>query len=310
MSFAIAAGVGVALIGANASRSAAASAKDANQASIDAQEKATGDRLAFDKQVYGEGAADRQFASDQARQMAGWQTEDRTKYNALQDEQIARGRKFQTAEDGLLTDAENYDTEGKREQMAGAAMADVNQGFAAAKGQATRARQRMGVNPNSGMALSLDNQAAIAQAAGLAGAANGARLKAETTGYARKMDAVGLGKGVIGNQATQASLQLNSGNSAVTNSMLPINISNGANDRMSDGYGAAVSGYNNLANTKINGFAAATNYGNSVGSNVGNMFGNILSKPGVTSGISNWWGGTGADPYTEGVAAATGQGHG
>lgn len=289
MSFGIVAGIGGALIGASASRSASKKAAASADKATASQEDATRERLDFDKQTYADGAGDRAFASEMARTTARSQAEDRVKYNALQDEQIVRGRKFQGVEDRMLVDADEYDTEGKREQMASAAMADVNKGFANAQAQQQRGLARMGVNPNSGKALALGNQTAIAQAAGLAGAANSARLKAETTGYARKMDAVGLGKGVIGNQATQAGLTLQSGNSSVNNALVPFNVMSSASDTMSRGLGNAAAGFGNLATTQRNNFYDAQQYGAGVGQSVGNMFGSLASNPGVQQGLSGFF---------------------
>ena len=273
----VSAGVGVVgiLAGNSASRQASSQAADANAAALAAQESATGGRLAFDKQVYSDGAADRQFASETARTNAANLAEDRTKYNALQDEQIARGRKFQGTEDAMLADAQNFDTEGKREELAGKAMGDVNQGFANAKAQAVRSQQRMGVDPNSGRALATGNQMAIGQALGLSSAATTARTQAETQGYARKMDAVGLGKGVIGNQATQANLQTTAGNGSVNSSLVPLSVARAANSDMSAGYGNAAAGYQGLASGQASSFYNAQRYGAGVGSNVGNMFGSL-----------------------------------
>lgn len=288
MSFGIVATVGVGLLGASASRSAANKAANASRESTDAQAQATSDRLEFDKQQYADGAGNRQFASDTARKMSVWQGEDRAKYNTLQDEQIARGRKFQASEDRMLVDANNYDTEGKRNELAGLAMADVNQGFASAEGQNTRAQQRMGINPSSGRALALGSQTAVAKAAALAGAATGARRSAETTGYARKMDALGLGKGMIGNQATQASLQQSAGNSSVNNAQVPFSLQQQAGNSMSQGFGNAAYGLSNLAGNQQGNYISAQNYGNGVGASVGNMFGSLATKfgPGLANSLN------------------------
>lgn len=291
-------GVGTALLGASEGRKAASQAADANQAALDAQKNTVNERFAFDKKVYEDGAADRRWASQNARQMAEWQAQDREKYNALQDEQIARGRKYQSAEDKMLIDADNFDTEGKREELAGKAQADVQQGFASAHDQSIRALARTGVNPGSGKALALEGQTRIAEALGEAGASNKARTDATSLGRAMKMDALGLGKGLIGNQATQAGLQLNSGNSSVSNGTLPINIQQSSGQQMSNGYGNAITGYRGLGADQFNSFINSQNFGAGVGANVGYTLGNILSKPGVTSGISNWFKGSSGDGWS------------
>ena len=76
MPWAAAAAIGGALISADAAGNAADSASESNAASTAASAKATADRLDFDKQQYADGASDRKFASDTARQMAVWQGED------------------------------------------------------------------------------------------------------------------------------------------------------------------------------------------------------------------------------------------
>lgn len=275
------------LIGASASRSAASQASDANSRALESQDRATAERLAFDKQQYADGAADRAFASQNARTQSTNQAEDREKYNALQDEQIARGRKFQGVEDQMLADSENYDTTERRESEAQKAQADVNKGFASAHDQSTRDQNRRGVNPNSGAAAAIEGQGRIQQAMGLAGAANTARKQVETQGYARKMDAIGLGKGLVGNQATQAGLQLNAGNASIASSMAPISIQQSSAQQMSNGFGNAAAQYGNNAALQANSFYAAQNYGSGVGKAVGGMFGSLMKTPGLTSGISN-----------------------
>lgn len=271
--------VGSAVVGAytgnQATKAAASANRDSTAAAANAaadSEQTARDRLSFDMKAYEDGAADRAFATNMARKTASDQDEDRDKYNALQDEQIVRGRQFQNVEDQILADAVDYDTEANRTQLAGQATASVNQAFANVKGQANRDRDRAGVNRSAGRAQASDDQMRIAQAAGMSGAANSARTQATTTALARKMDAVGLGKGLVGNQSVQAGLQLQSGNSAVNNSLQPINIANNANGLMSSAYGNASTAYNNSSNTFANvaglqskNFYGAQKYGTGVG---------------------------------------------
>ena len=73
------AAIGGALIGADAQSSAAESAANSNAASTAASSQANADRLAFDKQQYADGSANRSFASDLARTTATNQAADRTK---------------------------------------------------------------------------------------------------------------------------------------------------------------------------------------------------------------------------------------
>lgn len=260
------------LAGSSASRQATNAASDSNAQALASQEAATRERLAFDKQTYADGAADRQFASDSAREMAGWQREDRIKYNTLQDEQVARGRKYQSSEDRMLRDAEQYDTEGNQELQASKARANVKQAFAQSNAERKRG---VNYNPNSGRNEAFESQSRLSEALAEAGAVNNAREQVKTKGYAMKMDALGLGKGLIGNQATLAGLQLSSGNSSVANSMQPMQIRESSGQIMSQGLGNSASGYASLANSRSNSFANASRYGMGVGSSVGQMFGNL-----------------------------------
>lgn len=108
-------------------------------------------------------------------------------------------------EDQYFADANNFDTNAKREELAGMAMADVNQGFSSARDQGTRAMARMGVNPNSGRAIALNNQTDIAQATASANAMNKTRTAARLEGLGRKTDAIAMGKGLSGfNSSTLA----------------------------------------------------------------------------------------------------------
>lgn len=272
-----------AVIGSDAQSDAAASAANSSREATNASAKATGDRLSFDQKQYSDGASDRQFASDMARQAATQQSADREKYNGLQDEQVVRGRVFQGAEDQILTDARSYNTTARSDQLASQATADVAQGFSNARGQSIREQQRAGVSPDSGRALALGNQMAIGQATAQATASNNARLKAETTSRALQMDAVGLGKGMIGNQATQAGLQLSAGNSAVGNSVVPINIASSAGGALSAGYGNASNSYGNVGRMQSDNFLNSQRYGMVVGNSVSSGIGNALQRFGDSS---------------------------
>lgn len=269
-------------IGAAASLYAASNAQDdansSNKAAMDSAERQAAERLKFDKEIFTSGKEDRDFARGMAQQQAGIQAADRVRYQALEDEQIARGRKYDAEADKMLGEAQDYDTPEKREAAAAAAMADVNAGFSTARGQNERAMSRSGVNVSSGKAMALGNETALRQATGLAGAANGARKQTELQGYARKMDAIGLGKGIIGNQATQAGLALNSGNSAVSNAIAGSKVNDYANGQMSNAYGNAGASAMSLATAQSKNFYDANKYASGVGKDVGGMPGSLATK--------------------------------
>jgi len=102
----------------------------------------------------------------------------------------------------------------------------------------------MGVNPNSGRMMAMGNQMALGEAVAKAGAANKARDAVETQGFARKMDAASLGRGLASNQATSAGVALNAGNSAVNSAGQTMQQANQSANMMGQGFNTAIQGNN------------------------------------------------------------------
>jgi len=110
----------------------------------------------------------------------------RTAYNQSQaDREWMLGRRGNLSglQDTLLSDAREFNTDARREQLAGQANADVTSAFNNVQGQQQRALSRMGVNPSSGRSLAMNNQTSIAQAAATASAMNKTREAARLEGY-------------------------------------------------------------------------------------------------------------------------------
>lgn len=166
-----------------------------------------------------------QFGLDTARTAYDQSQQDRTWM-------LDRRGLLSSMQDTLSQDARSFNTEDKANELAGKAMADVNQGFANAEGQQSRALARMGVNPSSGKALAMGNQTAIAKAAALAAAGTGARDRARTEGYAltdRATNAL-AGYPAMGMQATQSGAGFGASGTTIANQGLA---------GMNSGYGAA-----------------------------------------------------------------------
>lgn len=125
---------------------------------------------------------------------------------AAQNQQMAQAKDyydynvgtFRPLEQGLVADAQKFNTESYREQLAQKAAADVQQAFQGAQSTAMRNATRMGINPNSGAFGAASNANALKLAAATAGAQTGARTQAEQMGWARRLDAAGLGRGLAG----------------------------------------------------------------------------------------------------------------
>jgi hypothetical protein len=128
---------------------------------------------------------------------------------------------YRPLEQGIVADAVSFDTEGKREELARDAVLDTTRAQANAEAQSNRSMASMGVNPNSGRFAGMRKGLGLQNAAMRAGAATGARTRAEGLGYARKMDAAGLGRGLSGASSGAYQVATGAGNSAGANTMAP-----------------------------------------------------------------------------------------
>jgi hypothetical protein len=130
---------------------------------------------------------------------------------------------FRPVEQGLVRDAQEFSTAGYREQLARDAAAASAKAFGLTQDMATRAAAARGVNPNSGAALAMQNQNMLGLAAQRANAMTGARTSAEQMGWARRMDAAGLGRGAGtagANTAMAAGNQFTAANNAGVGTMM------------------------------------------------------------------------------------------
>ena len=128
---------------------------------------------------------------------------------AAQNEQMAQARDYynyqrdtyRPLERGIVADAQRFNTEAYQNQLAGQAAADAGRAFGISQQQNQRAMAAMGANPNSGRFAGMQNASGLQQAAMRANAMTGARNQAQQMGYARKLDAAGLGRGLAGASA-------------------------------------------------------------------------------------------------------------
>ena len=247
-----------------------------------AQAALSEEQLDWAKSVYAEQAPQRDAAFKQSQDVSNAQLGVMNQQMALaKDYNDYNKSTFRPLEKGIVADAQNYDTQARRDSEAGKAIADVTQGFSAARDQSSRNLQRMGVDPNSGRALSLSNSLDIGQAANMAGAASKARNMVETTGFARKMDAASLGRGLASAQSTAAGLGLNAGSSALGSTGVGLASMNSGNQVMQQGFSGASQGlssagsmYGNIANVQNQ----ADANGNAIWGGLGQIGGAAIGK--------------------------------
>lgn len=201
--------------------------------------------LAWYKQQYADQTPAREAATKVALEVADQQLGSMRQNDAIsKDYWDYQKDTFRPLETGIVADAENYDTTARRDEKAAGAVADVGMQAEMARQAQTRTMQRMGVNPGSGKMLAMQSQMGLSEAAAKAGAANQARDSVELQGYARKMDAANLGRGLASSQATSAGVALNAGNSANANIGTPLTQANQAAATMGQGFSTAISGNN------------------------------------------------------------------
>ena len=108
----------------------------------------------------------------------------RTAFNDARDDRafsVARRGVLSGLQDKLVSEAAGFDTDARREELAGEASADVAQVFDGARGQLARSLARTGVNPASGAAATamsrMATDEALAKVTGMNKARTGARIE-------------------------------------------------------------------------------------------------------------------------------------
>lgn len=214
------------------------------------------EQLAWAKQIYAETAPDRAAATQRANAVSDAQLESMNTQTGLAKDYDAYNKStFRPLEQGIVADAQAYDTPERREAEAAKATAGVEMSLANQREASNRSLERSGVAPGSAKQLALTGAMDLGSAKLKAGAANAARTQVETIGQARKMDAANLGRGLASSQATSAGLALTAGNNAAANGLASGNINAQGNQIMTSGYAGAQSGlagaagtYGNIAN--------------------------------------------------------------
>ena len=173
--------VGLILYG---SKGGSSSAPPPDPRLVEGQLKSMGIQDDMIKQIMANSA---EMAPLQKEQMQFGLDSAKTAYGQAQDDRswsIGRRGALQGLQDTQIAEAKSFNTEGRANELAAQAGADVNQGFASVREQSGRAMARMGITPNSGRALAMGNQTSMAQAAALAGASTNARVGARMEGRA------------------------------------------------------------------------------------------------------------------------------
>lgn len=230
------------------------------------------EQLAFSRQQYAElSPILRQIAESQqaAQQQQMQQAQDYYNYQTSTYRPIERQ---------LASQAQYFNTEEYRNQLAAKAAADAGRAFTQTQEATNRAMAGMGVNPNSGRFASMQNQNALGLAAQKSAAMTGTRQQAEQMGYARLMDAAGLGRGLAGASTAAYQGAVGAGTSAGNTYMAPGNqFMNGmgaAGNTFNQGYGLQMQGLGNILNNQTSAWNTGVNA-------TGEMWGAALGAAGA-----------------------------
>jgi len=222
------------------------------------------------------------------------------KQGLMMDQQMSQGKElydynketFRPLEQGIVADAEAFDTDAMRNQLATRAAADSGLAFNRTRQANERGMASMGVNPNSGRFQGIGAQSALMQSANRAGAMTGSRERSQQMGHARKMDAAGLGRGLAGASQGAYSGANNAGNSAVGNMGVAGNQYMAGMGQGSATYGSGMnmqlSGLGNVLNsqTKMAVNAADNSFMGSLGGIMGGAAGMGKAFPKLGAGMA------------------------
>ncbi len=173
------------------------------------------EQLAVAKQQYAETMP---LAREVAAQQMAAQQQQMQQAQDYYDYQI---NTFRPLEQGLVKQAQEFNSDSYREQQAREAAAASGRAFGLTQQANQRSMASMGVNPNSGRFAALQQQSAMGLAAQRAGAMTGARQQAQQMGWARQMDATGLGRGLSGASLGAYQGATSAGSAGVQSAMAP-----------------------------------------------------------------------------------------
>lgn len=209
--------------------------------------------LDFARQQYEENKPRQAMMDQVANQVVQKQLELQDKSAAQADDYASYMKAtFRPVEQSLVADAQNFDTEAKREELAGRAAADVQQAAGAADAATARDLARYGINPADGAYADAMAGSSRNKTAAMVGAMNKARTDARAEGRAFKFDVAGLGRGLPAAGATSTGLAINAGNNAVGNAAAPISSANTAAAPMTTGFSTGLAGNNSAGNLYSN----------------------------------------------------------
>lgn len=170
---------------------------------------------------------------------------------------------FRPVEQSLVAQAQEFNTDAYRQQMAQQASTAAARAFEQSQAMTGRSLAARGVNPASGAARGADRATSLQQAAMRTQAMTGSRQQAEQMGYARMLDAAGLGRGLAGASSAAYAGATGAGTAGMNTYMAPGN-------QYQAGLANAGQTYGNMANMQNQAFMQGqSNEAGMIGSLIG-----------------------------------------
>lgn len=186
---------------------------------------------------------------------------------------------FRPVEQSLVSQAQEFNTDAYRQQMAQQASTAAARAFEQSQAMTGRSLAARGVNPASGAARGADRATSLQQAAMRTQAMTGSRQQAQQLGYARMLDAAGLGRGLAGASSAAYAGATGAGTAGMGTYMAPGN-------QYQAGLANAGQTFGNMANMQNQAFMQAqANEAGMWGSLVG--AGATLGGAAITAGASD-----------------------
>jgi len=169
---------------------------------------------------------------------------------------------FRPVEQSLVSQAQEFNTDAYRQQMAQQASTAAARAFEQSQAMTGRSLAARGVNPASGAARGADRATSLQQSAMRTQAMTGSRQQAEQMGYARMLDAAGLGRGLAGASTAAYAGASGAGSAGMNTYMAPGN-------QYQAGLANAGQTYGNMANMQNQAFMQGQ-------ANEAGMFGSLV----------------------------------
>jgi hypothetical protein len=190
---------------------------------------------------------------------------------------------FRPVEQSLVGEANSFDTEAKRAELAGKAGADVEQTAAASDEAARRDAARFGINPSDaafseGLAGSALNKTIMK-----VGAMNQARQQARAEGRAFKFDVTNLGRGLPQAAASSTQLATQSNAGAMGAGVVPSANARANAGTVNAGYGTAIGGQGVAGNIYSNLYSGNLRGQQQSFDQMTNLIGSGLALAGISS---------------------------